>query len=221
MESQLLHPPLGRPVQARMITDHHQGVLGHIIQSRGHFRRNEGHVPVRGRQADAVFQSLQVLFQGADQALILILPPFLPGQQRLQVPLQPWNTPGMEARLALRHRQHCDFLHILRPTLGVGVEVAHGIQLVSKELHPDRLPLRRGKQVQDSPPEGKLAGPLHHGGAAVAHGHQAGQQLLHRNLNPQTQLKGGGKQGALGHSPEAHGLPGENLEPGLAFSQIV
>ena len=187
LKPQLLHLPLGCSVEARLVADHHQRILGDIVQGRGHLPRNEGHVPVGSWQAEAASQLLQILLQGPDQALILVFPPLLPGEQRLQVPLQPRYAAGVQPRLGLRHRQHCNRLHILRPPLGAGVKIPHGIQLISEKLRPDRLPLRRRIQVQDSAPEGKLTGAFHHGGTAVAHGNQASQQLFHLDLGSQTQ----------------------------------
>ncbi len=145
----------------------------------------------------------------------------MPGKQPFQIPLQTGPATFVQARLHLRHRQHRNFFHVFRPTLGNRVKVPHGIQLVAKKLRPHRPVFRRRVQVQDTAPERKLAGPLHHGRAAVAHGNQAGQKSLHIGLHFQAQREGGRKQGPAGHGPEAQGFPGKNLQPCFSPPQII
>ena len=67
-------------------------------------------------------------------------------------------------------------IQVFRPALADGVEAAHGIQFVSKELGTDGLLHLRGEHVQNTATDGKLTHALHLLAPGVAGG---GQGLGH------------------------------------------
>ena len=127
----------------------------------------------------------------------------------------------MQFRLGLTYGQDHDPVCIFRSSLAIGVKVAHGIQLFAEKFSPERPVCCRGKHIQDSTPDGKLTGALHHGAAAVA---AAGEPLSQSGdivFMAYFQRKGGVFQYLRRHGTLAHGFPGHNLEPGCPGAQII
>ena len=59
-EAVQLHPHLvttasGGTVQARLVTEHHQGIFRNVVGSGGHFRINQSHIPVGSRIVQVIF----------------------------------------------------------------------------------------------------------------------------------------------------------------------
>ena len=102
----------------------------------------------------------------------------------------------------LRRGQEDGPVHVLGAPLGGGIKGPHGVQLVPPELRPDGGGHGGGKYVQDAPPQGKLARPLHLVTADVAGGGEGLSELVQVGLLPRLQHGAGrvqhlGGQGAL------------------------
>ena len=165
--------PLGHP---GALAEHHHRVLGEVIRRRGHDGVDQGYVAVHGREGRAGRQPLPVLLQRLHQCLAPLAALCLGNET-----VQPLQQPAVPARgklgQHLRRRQDLRRAEILDAPLGVGIEEAHGVDLVPEELHPDGLGVGRGEKVQDAPPQGELAHALHLLAAGVARGGQGAGQL--------------------------------------------
>ena len=127
----------------------------------------------------------------------------------------------MQPRLAFPHREDFYGFDVFRPALGVGVEIAHGVQLVPEELRPDRLLRGRGEDVQNSTPEGELTRPFHHAASTVACGGKPRQKLLYGILPTSAQGEHGLFQNLRGHGAQGQGFPGENLHRSFARQKVI
>ena len=204
-----------------MVAEQHQGVLGDIVAGRGELRVDQGHVAVRRREGDAVFQLLQVGFQGGNQGLVLIFTLLLPGDQGPQIAAQAGRALRMEPGGRLGHGQEDGLLNVLRAPLGDGVEEAHGVQLVAPELGPDGIVAGRGVDVQDTAPDGELAHALHQGGAGVARRREPLGQVVETVGRAGFQPDGGGEQDGPWHGPQAQSVQGCHQQGRFALGQVV
>ena len=127
----------------------------------------------------------------------------------------------MKPGLGLAYGQDGDAFRVFVPPLGLGVKIAHGIQLIAEELRPDGLVVCRGENVQDAASEGELSRPFHHAAAAVARGHQPGGQIVHGIFLANLQPEGSFLQDCRRHGAKAHRLPAHNLNGGAPLTQII
>ena len=194
-----------------MVTDHKEGVFRNVVHCRGVFRINEGHIPVGSGSGQAVFIFVQVLCQGGDQSGVDIFPPVLADNETAQILTKPCKAVGMQCRYGLCHGKNPGRGKILSPPLGVRVKGGEGIQLVAEELRPDGAFSAGGVDVHNAAPDGKLAHALHHGGAVVARGSEAGSKFLQRVFLSNLQGESGSFHYGGGHGPQTQGFPGENL----------
>ena len=126
----------------------------------------------------------------------------------------------MKSRLSLAHGKNHHAVDILTTALGIGIEIAHGIQLVAEEFRSDRPVGGGGEYIQNAAPEGELTGALYHTASAVACLGELADQIIQRVLLPDLQGKGGSGQNRFGHGPEAEGFPGKNLHRGFSQGKI-
>ena len=211
----------GGAVEVRLVAQSHNGILGDIIRRGGHFRINQRQIPVRSGVVQPVFVFFQIPGQGGDQRLIGGFAPLLPGNQAGNIFAQAVDSFRMQTRLCLCHRQDRDGLDIFIAPLGLGVKIAHGVQLVAEKFRPDGLVGGRGEHVQNAAPKGKLSRAFHHAAAAVARGSQPGGQIVHGVFLPHFQGKGGTCHNLRGHGAKAQRLPGHDLQLGPALRQVV
>ncbi len=163
----------------------------------------------------------QIPGQGGDKGFVDVFPPLLPGNQGGQVAAQTFDSLGVKPRLGLTHRQNGDAFRVFVPPLGLGVKIAHGIQLVAEEFRPDGLVVCRRENIQNAAPEGELAGAFHHAAAAVARGHQPGGQVVHGILPADLQPEGSRLQYGGRHGAKAQGFPAHDLDRRAAFRQVI
>ena len=179
LQAKLVGSGPGGPLDAAVVAQHQNGIPGYIIQGGGEFWVNQGHIPVRGGVVQAVLVFLQVLGQGGYQGLIYRLSPALPGNHGLQIVAKAVDSLGMAVGQRFADRQQHAGIGVFLPPLGARVKVAHGVQLIPKELNPDGLFGGGGEDVQNAAPQGKLPHALHHAAAAVSGGNQPGEQILY------------------------------------------
>ena len=154
---QVVLPPLGHP--AALAENHHR-VLRQVVRRRGHLGVDEAYIPVHGREGGTGVQPLPVLLQSLDQ-LFRPLPLTGTGDQLVQALQQPRPAAGGELGQHLGGGQDLRLADVLDAPLGVRVEEAHGIHFVPEELHTHRLLMGGREEVQNAPPQGKLAHALH------------------------------------------------------------
>ena len=99
-------------------------------------------------------------------------------------------------------------LDVFRPALGGGVKLAHGVDLVVKELAPHRLIHQGGEHVQDAAPQGELAHALHLAAAGVPGGQQPLRQFPQVHPLPQAQPDGQAGQKLRRQGPGQQGVGG-------------
>ena len=92
-------------------------------------------------------------------------------------------------------------LNVFRPPLGGGVKLAHGVDLVVKELAPHRLVHQGREHVQDAAPQGELAHALHLPAPDVPGGGQVLGQLVQIADAADAQLPAAPLQRVPGHGP--------------------
>ena len=127
----------------------------------------------------------------------------------------------MEAGLGFAHRQHGNGIDVFAAPLGVGIEIAHGIQFVSKEFRTDGLIGGRGEDIDDSAPDGELSAALYHAAAAIACRGELADQVLQGVFLPHLQGKGRAHQHRGRHGTKAEGFPGQNLKGRSALGQVI
>ena len=215
----LFHPRPGGTVEVRLVAEDHDGVLGDEVHGGGEFGVDQAHIAVRGRVTHAVFVLFQVRLQGLQELFVDIFPPLLAGDQLFDVGAEAAQTLGVEPGLGLAHGQDHDGIGVLGAPLGVRVEVAHGVQLVTEELGTDGPVGGGGVDVHDAAPDGELAGALHHAAAGVACVAEPVDQLLQGVLPAHLQSEGGPAQDGRGDGPLGEGFPGEDLQFCLARCQ--
>ncbi len=211
----------GGALDVALVAQEQGGIFRKVVQRRGHFRVDQGHVAVGGGAAQAVFVFLQIPGQGGDQRLVGVPAPLLPGDEAGQIPAQPGHAAGMKPRQGLPHGQDHRGGAVFLPALGAGVKIAHGVQLVAEEFRPQGHFGGGGEDVHNAAPDGELTAALHHVAAAVAGGDQPGSELLQGVLPAHLQGEGGPQQHRRGQGAQAQGFPGEDLQPGLARGQVV
>ena len=74
----------------------------------------------------------------------------------------------MKFGLGLAYRKDGDGIHVFGSSLGVGVKVAHGIQLVTEEFGADGHVGGRGVDIQNAASDRELTGAFYHAAAAIA-----------------------------------------------------
>ena len=160
----------------------------------------------------AVFVFLQVRFQGLQELFVGVLPALLPGDEPADIGAQAADALGMEPGLGFAHGEDDHGIGILRAALGVGIEVAHRVQLVAEEFGTEGPVSGGGVDVHDAAPDSELAGTLDHAAAGVACMGQLFEQFLQGILLTDFQREGGPGQHGGGDGPLGEGLPGEDLE---------
>ena len=128
---------MGGTAQVVLVAQGNDGILGNEIHGGGHLGINQSHVAVGRGMVHAVFIFFHILLQGTDEIFVGRLPAALAGNQIFQVGAQTFDALWMQMGLGLAHGQNHDPVGILRPALGVGVKIAHGIQLVAEKLGTD------------------------------------------------------------------------------------
>ena len=116
--------------------------------------------------------------------------------------------------------QEPDRLNVLGPALGGGVKDPHGVHLVSEELHPDGAVHAGGKHVQDSPPEGELAHPIHLFTPDISGGGQLLRQPIQVPHGPHPQLLAAALQRLGRNGPLEQALHRGHQEGVLPFGQL-
>ena len=215
----LLHPCPGGAVEIGLVAEHHDGVFRDIVHGGGEFRINQGHITVGGRVTQAVFVFFQVGGQGLQELFVGILPAVLAGDEPFQIGAEARDALGVEPGLGLAHGQDHHGFHIVTAPLGVRVEVAHGVQLVTEKFGAEGPVGGGGVDVHDAAADGELAGALDHAAAGVARVGQLVQELLQGVLLANLQGEGGLLQDCRGDGPLGEGFPGQNLQTGLTVRQ--
>ena len=105
----------------------------------------------------------------------------------------------------LRRRQNTYLTAVQHAALCGRLEFAQAIQLVVEKLTAQRALLSGGEHVQNTAPQGKLAGPLHLIGAGVSGGGQAAAEVLHVVPRAHLQGKYGGEQHLARQTALDHG----------------
>ena len=204
-----------------MVAEVHGAAGGDVVRQCGEFRVDEGHVPVRRREAEALLQLFAVGLQGGDQGGVGLPAALLPGDEGPQVAAQAGNSLWMELRQGLRHGQEHRRLNIFRAPLAHGVEQAHGVQGVAEELGAHRRVQGRGVHVQDAAAHGELAHALHELGAGVARPDQARLQLVQVVVLAHRQMQGAAGQDRRRHGAQAGGVQGCHQQLAIPPAQVV
>ena len=200
---------------AALAVENHR-VGGKIVGGGGHFRVEEGQIPVHRREGHLGFQPLQVLLQRLYQGGLVPLPAARPGEQVLQRPRQSRRAAGRQLWEDLGGGEDVRLPQVLHPALAVRVEEAHGVDLVAEELEPHRLGVGRGEEVQNSAPQGELAHALHLLAAGVARRSEGGGQLLQRAPVPGAEGPAGFGQERRGNGALEEGLHRRHSEGALS-----
>ena len=221
-----LHPHLlgsgaSGSVDASLVAESDEGVVRDIVEGGGKIRVYQSHVPISGRMSCLIFQLLQILLQSAYQLLVGIFSPLLPGKKGMNILAQTGDSLGMHTQLGFPYGKNGNAVGIFRAPLGDGVEEAHGVQLVSKELRPDGAVTGRGENIQNAAPDGKLPGTFHHAAPAVPAGGELPAQLLQGVGTANFQGEDTIPQNPGRHGTKAHGFPGQNLHLGDPGLQVV
>ena len=103
--------------------------------------------------------------------------------------------------------------NVLNPALGQRVKQAHCVDLVSKELHAQRIVHRGAVHVQNPAPDGKLPHALDHLTAGIAALHQPGGKVLHVIESAGTQINRRAEQRPVRQGAQGQGLKGGNHQP--------
>ena len=209
-------PVFGGPLQIAVVAQNPEGILWGVIRRGGQFRINQSQIPVRCQGVYIVLKLFDVFFQGGNQGGVQILPPFLPGKQMLQLFFQALGTLGVHSGQGFPggHDQH--FFQVVGTPLGLGVKVAHGVQLIPEKFQSHRGILSGGVQVYNAAPHRELAHALYHAAAAVARGDQTGGEGFQEVFFSQFQSEAGFVQHCRGNGPLAQGFPAHNLNGGAA-----
>ena len=121
----------------------------------------------------------------------------------------------------LGRRQNTHLAAVQHAALCGCLEFAQAIQLVVEKLTTQRALLSGGEHVQNTAPQGKLAGPLHLIGAGVSGGGQAAAEVLHVVSRTHLQRKGGGEQHLPGQTALHQGGGGGHHHGGVAPGHAV
>ena len=221
IEPQLLGSGPLRAAQVAVVAEEHGAPGGDIVRQGAEFRVDQGHVPVRRREAQALLQLLAVGLQGGDEGSVGLSAALLPGDEGPQVGAQSGDALRMELRQGLRHGQDHRRFDIFRAPLAHGVEQAHGVQGIAKELGAHRRIQGRGIDVQYAAAHGELAHALHELGPGVARPDQARFQGVQIVIPAELQLQGAVQQGPGRDRTQAGGVQGGHQEPDLAPAQVV
>ena len=127
----------------------------------------------------------------------------------------------MQPGLGFADGQDHHGFHIFRPTLGGGIEIAHGIQLVAEKFTAERLVGGRGVDVQNAAADSKLTGAFYHGTATVTGMSQAGEDFLNGIFLAHFQGKNSMLQHIHRHGPLAQRLPGKDLQRCPTLCQLM
>ena len=220
LQAHFLGTGAGAAVKITLVTEDQHCIPRDVIHGGGHFGIDVGHVTVGCRVLQTVFVLFKVLSQGLDQRVVGISAPLFPCNTLLQIGAETGQTLGMEPGLGLANGQDHDIFCVFRAALGIRVKKTHGVQLVAKEFDSDRLVGCRGVYIQNTAPDGKLTGTLHHAAAAVTGGRELFDQIIQFVFTARLQAEGCASQHLGRHGPLAQGFPGEDLQLGLTTGQV-
>ncbi len=204
--------PLVHP--AALAQKHHR-VFGQIVHAGADLRVHGGQIPVQAAGDGAGAEVLRVLAQLLGGFLRLWLFRQLL-RQRLQPLPKARETAGGAVGQHLCRRQDLGGGDVFRPPLGTGVEGAHGVDLIVKELTPHRLVHQGGEHVQDAAPQGELSHALHLLAAGIPGGHQAVRQLVQIRPGPHLQRQRQGMEQLGRQRPGAQCVRGGHRHRRLA-----
>ena len=213
LHAQILLPACGGAVEISVVAEDCDAVFGQIIRRRTEFRVDHAQVAVACPEEAVGTQGLQICLQGFDQGCMGRLAPLLPGDQLLQRRAEAVRPAGVEHGEGLRHRQDHRMRNILNPALGQRVKQAHRVDLVSEELHAQRIVHRGAVNVQNPAPDGKLSHALDHLTAGIAALHQPGGQVLQIIEPAGTQVNRRAQQRPMRQGTQRQGLKGGNHQP--------
>ena len=171
---QIVFAPLHEPGG---LADQHRGVLRQIVHSRRQLGIDKSQIPVDGGEGEAVCQHLPVLPQCGEKA---VRGPLFLCRRYLfvQSGAQPRQPPPGQLGEHLGGGEDAGLVQLDRPPLGGNIKEAHGVHLVPEQLHPYWLGVGGGEEVQNAPPQGELAHPLHLLAPGVAGGGQGLGQVV-------------------------------------------
>ena len=124
-------------------------------------------------------------------------------------------------RQYLPRRQHREALPVLHAALGGHVEISHAVQLVVEELAAHRPVRSRGKNIQNTAPQGELSRALHLLGTDVPGGDEPRRQRRHVVLLPHLQCEGGLPQHLRRQAQLGHGRRRGHHDPRLLLRQPI
>ena len=156
---------------------------------------------------DAVLVFFQILLQCFDQRFVDVFSTALPSDEGGQILAKPLYACGMESGLGFAHRQDQHLVYIFGAALGVGIKIAHGVQIVPKKFCPKGSVGGRGEYIQNATPNRELTGALYHIAAAVACAGELGQKFVQFVFAAGFQRESGAAQHFFGHGPLAQGVP--------------
>ena len=221
LHAHLFRTAPGGALKAAVITDHNQGIAWNVVGGGGHFRINQGHIPIGGRIGKAIFIFFQIFGQGGNQGIVPVFPAILSGNQIGQIMTKAFDPFGVQTRQRFAHREDGYPVCVLIAALGHWVKITHGIQFIPEEFHADGLVGSGGEHIHNTAPDGELTAALHHPAPAVSRCGQTVNQFGKGIFLPGFQGKGSVQQRGFWNGPQTEGFPAGQKHGRFFHRQII